>query len=249
MTGVSGRVRRVLGSSRALRLALATSLIASLVVVAVERPVRAATQTFTTTADAQVQEANASTTFGTSTALRVDAGSDPGRRVLPPVRRLRCLGLGADRDAPALGDQCDRERPGRLHHRQHVVRDDDHLGQPHRPHGVRRRRQGLGPVRRLGGLQRDVARARRRHLQLRARGHLERRRRLLLTRGNEQAAARRDHGGLQRCHQPERSDRPGCRGDLLGPCRSVLDGLDRQRRGHRLRDLPQRNAADRRSGP
>ena len=77
MTGVSTRVRRVLGSSRALRLALATSLIASLVVVAVERPVRAATQTFTATADAQVQEANASTTFGTSTALRVDAGSDP----------------------------------------------------------------------------------------------------------------------------------------------------------------------------
>ena len=77
MTGVSTRVRRVLGSSRALRLALATSLIASLVVVAVERPVRAATQTFTSTADAQVQEANASTTFGTSTALRVDAGSDP----------------------------------------------------------------------------------------------------------------------------------------------------------------------------
>ena len=70
-------MRRVLGSSRALRLALATSLIASLVVVAVERPVRAATQTFTTTADAQVQEANPSTTFGTSTALRVDAGSDP----------------------------------------------------------------------------------------------------------------------------------------------------------------------------
>ena len=34
-------------------------------------------QTFTATADAQVQEANASTTFGTSTALRVDAGADP----------------------------------------------------------------------------------------------------------------------------------------------------------------------------
>jgi chitodextrinase len=70
-------VRRVFGSSRALRLALATSLVASVVVVAAQLPVRAATQSFTATADAQVQEANPSTTFGTSTALRVDAGTDP----------------------------------------------------------------------------------------------------------------------------------------------------------------------------
>jgi len=67
MTVARGRVRRVFGSSRVLRLALATSLIASVVVLVAQLPVRAATQTFTATADAQVQEANASTTFGTST--------------------------------------------------------------------------------------------------------------------------------------------------------------------------------------
>ena len=77
MTLVPGRMRLALGPSRALRLALATSLIASVVVVAVELPVRAAAQTFTATADAQVREANPSTTYGTTTALRVDAGSDP----------------------------------------------------------------------------------------------------------------------------------------------------------------------------
>ena len=70
-------VRRLVGSGRALRLGLAASLIASAVVVAAELPVHAATQTFTATADAQVQEASPSTTFGTTTALRVDAGTDP----------------------------------------------------------------------------------------------------------------------------------------------------------------------------
>ncbi len=69
--------RRLVGSGRALRLCLAASLIASAVVVAAELPVHAATQTFTATGDAQVQEASPSTTFGTTTALRVDAGTDP----------------------------------------------------------------------------------------------------------------------------------------------------------------------------
>ena len=77
MTGVRSRVRRVVGSGRGLRLVLATSLMASVVVVAAELPVRAATQTFTATADAQVREASPSTAYGTTTALRVDAGTDP----------------------------------------------------------------------------------------------------------------------------------------------------------------------------
>jgi len=47
------------------------------VVVGVAAPARAATQTFTPDADALVTEVSPSTTFGTSTALRVDGGADP----------------------------------------------------------------------------------------------------------------------------------------------------------------------------
>ncbi len=48
-----------------------------LIVIAVAVPASAATTTSTATADAKVEEANPSANAGTSTALRVDGGSDP----------------------------------------------------------------------------------------------------------------------------------------------------------------------------
>ncbi|MEP6757963.1 MAG: DNRLRE domain-containing protein [Actinomycetota bacterium] len=64
--------------SSVLRFVLATALVAVSAVVATQLPVSAATtSTFITTADAQVQQANASTNYGTSTTLRVDGGTDP----------------------------------------------------------------------------------------------------------------------------------------------------------------------------
>jgi chitodextrinase len=68
---------RLAVSGRALRFLVATSLVTTAVVVGAQLPVNAATTTFTATADAMVQEANPSTAYGTTTALRVDAGTDP----------------------------------------------------------------------------------------------------------------------------------------------------------------------------
>ena len=60
--------------ARALWLALAVVMVASAAVVVDQLPLRAATTaTFVTTADAQVQQANASTNYGTSTTVRVDS--------------------------------------------------------------------------------------------------------------------------------------------------------------------------------
>src|SRR3954469_17503035 len=50
---------------------------AAAVVVGIAVPAHAAAQTFTPVADALVTEVSPSTTFGTSTALRVDGGADP----------------------------------------------------------------------------------------------------------------------------------------------------------------------------
>jgi fibronectin type 3 domain-containing protein len=67
------------GLKRAARrpVAWAIALISVGVIVSVAVPASAATTTVLPTADAMVQEANASTNYGTSTMLRVDGGSDP----------------------------------------------------------------------------------------------------------------------------------------------------------------------------
>jgi len=63
---------------RAWRLCASLIALAGLVaVVATSSPASAATTTFTATADALVREADPSTAFGTTTALRVDGGTDP----------------------------------------------------------------------------------------------------------------------------------------------------------------------------
>jgi chitodextrinase len=65
-------------SSRPARLiARIVALAGIAVVVGIAVPARAATQTFTPVADALVTEVSPSTAFGTTTALRVDGGTDP----------------------------------------------------------------------------------------------------------------------------------------------------------------------------
>jgi len=63
--------------SRAIRLGIAAALVLPLVVTVTTHSASAATTTFTATADAQVREASATTNYGTTTGLRVDAGSGP----------------------------------------------------------------------------------------------------------------------------------------------------------------------------
>jgi calcineurin-like phosphoesterase family protein/fibronectin type III domain protein len=62
---------------RSVALLLAFFTVAVVIAVAVAVPASAATTTFTPTADARVTEGSPSTNFGTSTALRVDGGTDP----------------------------------------------------------------------------------------------------------------------------------------------------------------------------